>query len=134
MSRFLWILQALLALTFLFAGGFKLAMPADLLAAVVPLPTAFVRFIGTAECLGALGLILPALLRVAPGLTPLAASGLVIIMAGATVLTPTLLDQDLSGSILPVVLGGLAAFVAYGRARLAPIQPSTRRRALIAQP
>ena len=133
MSRVLWTLQALLAATFLFAGGFKLLTPADLLATYIPLPEAIVRFIGSAECLGALGVVLPALLRVVPGLTPLAASGLVVIMTGATVLTPTFFGQDILESVLPLVLGVLAAFVAYGRTRLAPIQPPARQTRKYAQ-
>ena len=52
-----------------------------------PLPGLFVRFLGVAEVLGAIGLILPGLVHIWPVLTPLAGSGLVIIMIGATVLT-----------------------------------------------
>ena len=129
MSRLLWSLQVLLALVFLFAGGIKLATPADVLATFIPLPEAFVRFIGCAECLGAIGLIVPALLKIRPSLTPLAGAGLVVIMTGATVLTP-LLGEDIASASLPLVLGLLAGFVAYGRIRLAPIHPATTRRIL----
>src|ERR671937_74365 len=87
MNRALWTVQGMLAALFLFAGGAKLAMPLDELAAQTGLPGLFIQFIAVAEVLGALGLILPGLLRVRPGLTPLAAAGLVIIMIGATVLT-----------------------------------------------
>ena len=76
MSRVLWVVQVLLAALFLFAGVMKLVMPLDQLAGPVELPGAFIRFIGVVEALGALGLILPALLRIRPGLTPLAAVGL----------------------------------------------------------
>src|SRR5262249_2602468 len=79
----LWIVQGLLAALFLFAGGFKLAMPAPELSRLAHLPAGFLKFIGTCEVLGALGLVLPGLFRVRPGLTPLAAAGLVIIMTGA---------------------------------------------------
>src|SRR5712691_11677154 len=89
MSRVLWIVQALLAAVFLFSGGMKLVMPPDVLAQMLPLPSLLVRLIGLAETLGAIGLILPGLLRIRPGLTPLAAAGLVLLMTGATVLTPT---------------------------------------------
>ena len=84
----LWIVQGLLALVFLFAGGDE-AGHADRGddQGTIALPGAFLRFIGVAEVLGALGLILPGLLRIRPGLTPLAAAGLVIIMIGATVIT-----------------------------------------------
>jgi uncharacterized membrane protein YphA (DoxX/SURF4 family) len=80
MTRALWIIQILLALLFLFAGGSKLAMPAAQLTGQTPLPALFLRFIGVAEIAGALGLILPGALRIRPGLTPLAAACLTIIM------------------------------------------------------
>jgi hypothetical protein len=82
----------------------------------LPLPGLFVRFIGVAEVLGAIGLILPGLLRIRPGLTPLAAAGLVIIMIGATVVT--LVADGVAPALIPLAVGLLAAFVAYGRRRL----------------
>jgi uncharacterized membrane protein YphA (DoxX/SURF4 family) len=114
----LWIVQGLLALLFLFAGSMKLVMPLEQLAGPVELPGPFLRFIGVAEALGAIGLILPGLLRVRPGLTPLAAAGLVIIMLGATVIG--LVTGQIVMVLIPLVVGLLAAFVAYGRWRLAP--------------
>ena len=81
----LWIVQGLLALTFLFAGGTKLVLPIEEMTKEVALPGLFLRLLGVAEVLGALGLILPGLLRIQPGLTPLAAAGLVLIMIGATI-------------------------------------------------
>jgi DoxX-like protein len=114
----LWIVQVLLALLFLFGGGMKLVLPLEKLAGPVPLPGAFLRFIGVAEVLGALGLILPGLLRIRPGLTPLAAAGLVIIMIGATAIG--LAVGDVAMTLIPLAVGLLAAFVAYGRWRLAP--------------
>lgn len=122
MTYVLWTVQALLALVFLLSGGMKLALPLDVLAEQMPLPGLFARFLGVAETLGAIGLILPTLLRIRPGLTPLAAAGLTIIMAGATLLTPSLTGGELVLALLPLVLGILAAFVAYGRWRLAPIR------------
>ena len=118
MSYALWIVQGLLALLFLFAGGMKLVLPLDKLAGPIALPGLFLRFIGVAEVLGAIGLILPGLLRIKPGLTPLAAAGLVIIMIGATGLTVA--SGDVAMALIPLVVGLLAAFVAYGRWRLAP--------------
>lgn len=123
MTYALWIVQGLLALLFLFAGGMKLVLPLEALAGSVPLPGPFLRFIGVAEALGALGLILPGLLRTRPGLTPLAAAGLVIIMIGATVVT--LVGGDVALALIPLVVGLLAAFVAYGRWRLAPHRGSS---------
>lgn len=70
-------------------------------------------FIGVAEVLGALGLILPGLLRIRPGLTPLAAAGLAVIMTGATVVT--LAIGPAGGAVVPLVVGLLAAFVVHGR-------------------
>jgi uncharacterized membrane protein YphA (DoxX/SURF4 family) len=118
MTYALWIIQGLLALVFLFAGGMKLVLPIEEMTRNMPLPGPFLRFIGVAEVLGALGLILPGLFRMRPGLTPLAAAGLVIIMVGATVLS--LEVMGISGAIPPVVCGLLALFVAYGRRRVAP--------------
>jgi len=86
-----------------------------------PLPGPFLRFLGVAEVLGAIGLILPGLLRIRPGLTPLAATGLVIIMIDATVLTLVgLVGVDVELALIPLVVGLLSAFVAYGRWRVAP--------------
>jgi hypothetical protein len=124
MTYVLWIVQALLAAVFLFAGGMKLVLPLDKLTGPVPLPGFFVRFIGVAEVLGALGLILPGLFRVRTGLTPLAAAGLVIIMIGATAIT--LSSGELVGAVISIVVGLLAAFVAYGRWRLAPLRGPSR--------
>ena len=116
MTYALWIVQGLLALLFLWAGGIKLVLPLEALAGPVPLPGLFVRFIGVAEVLGAIGLILPGLMRIRPGLTPMAAAGLVIIMIGATVLT--LAGGDVAPALIPLVVGFLLTFVAYGRWRL----------------
>ncbi len=117
MTYALWTVQGLLALIFLFTGGMKLVLPMEELTAQMPLPGLFVRFIGLAEVLGAHGLILPGLVHIRPGLTPLAAAGLVIIMIGATVVTLATMDAALA--LIPLVIGLLAAFVAYGRWRLA---------------
>jgi uncharacterized membrane protein len=120
MNVVLWIIQGLLAALFLFAGGSKFVMPPEVLTAgPPPLPLLFVRFIGVCELLGAIGLILPSLLRIRTGLTPLAAAGLVIIMAGATALTA--IWMSVAMALIPLVVGLLAATVAYGRWRLVPI-------------
>jgi uncharacterized membrane protein YphA (DoxX/SURF4 family) len=113
MTYALWIVQGLLALLFLFAGVMKLIQPLEALTEQMPLPGLFLWFIGVAEVLGAIGLILPGLLHVRPGLTPLAAFGLVIIMIGATGLT--LASGDVALALIPLVVGLLLAFVAYGR-------------------
>ena len=117
MKRALWIIQVLLALLFLFAGGMKLVLPIEEMTKQLPMPGLFLRFIAVCEVLGALGLIFPGLLRVRPALTPLAAAGLVIIMIGATV--ATLMTTGVVVALFPLVVGILAGFVAYGRWRLA---------------
>ena len=117
----LWIVQGLLALLFLLAGGIKLVMPLGELMAQMPLPLPgwLLQFVGVAEVLGALGLLLPGLVRIRPQLTPLAAAGLVVIMIGATAYT--LAAGDVVPALIPLVVGLFAAFVAYGRWRLAPL-------------
>ena len=124
MNISLWIVQGLLAALFLVAGGAKLILPLDQMAGPVALPGWFLRFLGVAEVLGAFGLILPGLLRIRPGLTPLAAAGLVIIMMGATVVT--FVGGMVAVALMNVVVALLAAFVAYGRWRLAPYRDSSR--------
>ena len=115
----LWTIQTLLALVFLFAGGMKLVVPIEMLKGPVALPGAFMRFIGVCETLGALGLILPGVFRIRTALTPLAASGLVIVMIGAT--TVTLVGGLVAPALVPVVVGTLASIVAYGRWRVSPL-------------
>jgi uncharacterized membrane protein YphA (DoxX/SURF4 family) len=133
-SYVLWFVQALLALAlalaFVFAGSLKLVMPLDALTAQLPMPGLFIRFVGVAELLGGLGLVLPGLLRIHPSLTPLAAIELVHIMLAATILTLAL-GGDPVLSLIPLFVGVLAAFVAYGRWRLSPHQAhrATHRRA-----
>ena len=118
MNILLWIIQGLLALAFLFAGGTKLILPADVLMKMgspnqIVFPGWFLKFIGLCEVLGALGLILPGLLRRRQELTPLAALGLMIIMIGAVVVT--FMADGPKMAISPLVFGLLCAFVAYSR-------------------
>ena len=119
----LWTVQWLLALLFLFAGSMKFIMSVEEMTQQVKMPGAFLHFIGTMEMLGAIGLILPGLLRIRPGLTPLAACGLVIIMIGAVAITVS--SMGMSAAILPLIIGFIAAFIAYGRSRIAPIPART---------
>jgi hypothetical protein len=118
MNIALWIIQILLALLFLFAGGTKLYFSSEVLAAMGPpnqvhLPGLFLKFIGLCEVLGALGLVLPGLFKIRPQLTPLAAAGLLIIMIGAVVVT--IAGPGVGAAIPPLVIGLLCAFVVYGR-------------------
>lgn len=119
----LWAVQVLLAFVFAMSGGMKLAVPYEELLKQGPwvqsVPEGLVKFIGVAEVSGALGVILPAATRIKPLLTPLAAAGFVVIMVLASALHLSLGQPP----ILQVILGGLAAFVAWGRFRKAPITP-----------
>jgi uncharacterized membrane protein YphA (DoxX/SURF4 family) len=117
MNIALWIVQVLLAGLFLFAGGMKLVIPIEEMMKQMPLPLPgwFLLFTGVVELLGAIGLILPWLLGIRPGLTPLAAAGLVIVMIGATIYTVA--AGDIATALIPIAVGLLAAFVAYGRWR-----------------
>ncbi len=116
----LWTFQVLLALLFLFAGIMKLVTPAEKLAALAPqFSVNFMRFIGVVETLGGLGMVLPGLLKIKTGLTPLAAAGLVIVMIGAVVVSYQ--TMGVKGVAVPLVTGIVAAFVAYGRWRLVPL-------------
>jgi hypothetical protein len=124
MNILLWVIQILLALTFLFAGGTKLIIPFDKLVAMGPpnqvvMPEWFFKFIGVCEVLGALGLVLPGLLRTLRFLTPLAALGLTILMIGAVVIT--IIGPGFQLAVSPIVVGLLCAFVAYGRWKLRPL-------------
>jgi uncharacterized membrane protein YphA (DoxX/SURF4 family) len=121
MNIALWIIQALLALLFLFAGSTKFLMSIEEMNKQSPmaLSGALIHFIGACEILGGLGLVLPSLLRIKPGLTPLAAACLIVIMIGAVVIT--VMGGAISGAIFPAVVGTLLAFVAYGRLKLSPI-------------
>lgn len=121
----LWAVQLLLAFAFAGAGMMKLTTPLEALAEkmtwIAQGPSFLPRFIGASELAGALGLVLPAATRIAPALTPLAAAGLTVVM-GLAALTHVALGE-FGGLVAPFVLGGLAAFVAYGRHKLAPIAP-----------
>ena len=125
MNILLWLVQILLACAFGMAGVMKSTQPVDVLAAngiawAPQLPLALVRFIGISEFLGAVGLILPALTKIKPFLTPLAALGLLTIM----ILAMGFHVSRGEAGALPVnmVLGGLAAFVAWGRTSKVPIR------------
>ena len=118
MNILLWIIQILLSLFLLFAGGSKLVMSAESMAKNAPpnmieLPGLFMKFIGVCEVLGALGLVLPGLTKIKRVLTPLAALGLLIIMIGAVVLS--LMGPGLGFALPALVTGLLCAFVAWGR-------------------
>lgn len=113
----LWVVQGLLAALFGMAGAFKTFTPLAELEAQMPwvaqAPGALVRFVGVSELLGAVGLILPWALGVLPFLTPLAAGGLVVVMILGAVMHGAL--GEWASLPVNVILGGLAASVAWGR-------------------
>lgn len=121
----LWILQVILAAMFLMAGFTKVSTPLADLTTMMPwtadVPLAMVRFIGASEILGALGLLLPSLLRIKPVLTPVAAAGLVTVMVLAALFHATRAEFAAIG--FNVVLALLAAVVAWGRFKKVPVSP-----------
>lgn len=112
-NALLWIAQSLLALLFLFAGGMKLVLPLAALTAQMHMPGAFLRVLGVLEIAGALGLVLPGLFHTRTYLTPLAAAGLVIIMAGAT--SATMITMGVLPAIGPFAIGIVAGLIGVGR-------------------
>jgi putative oxidoreductase len=119
----LWVAQVLLALAFGMAGFMKVSMPISELAAkgmgfVNHTSEGLVRFIGTVELLGALGLILPAAMRIKPILTPIAAIGIAVIML-LSIKEHVTQNEPVVANIILLLL---AAFVAWGRFKKAPIQ------------
>jgi uncharacterized membrane protein YphA (DoxX/SURF4 family) len=121
----LWVAQVLLAVAFGMAGFMKMTQPIAELAQKMVWPgdvsPALVRFIGVSEFAAALGLILPAATRIKPALTPLAGAGLVLIMLFAAIFHAA--RGEFGALPMNFVLGALAAFVAWGRLRKAPIPP-----------
>ena len=117
MNTALWIVQILLALAFGAAGIMKVTQPHEKLTANMGWPgdysTGFVRFVGFVEILGALGLILPAVTRIAPVLVPIAASGLAVEQAGAIAVHVRRKEPQVI--FANVILIALALFVAWGR-------------------
>jgi hypothetical protein len=119
MSLTLWIIAGLLAAAFLVAGASKLFIPQEKLAKapgggwVLDFSAGFVKALGAVEILGAVGLILPALLDIAPILVPLAAVGLALIMAGAAIVE--FRRHAFKHALGNLIYLALAAFVAWGR-------------------
>jgi uncharacterized membrane protein YphA (DoxX/SURF4 family) len=120
MNVVLWIVQILLAFSFLSHGRTMISPPATMsdrmaqgMRYVRDLPSGFRRFIGVAELLGAAGLILPAATGILPSLTPLAAAGLALVMLGAIIFHVS--RREYPNLILNTILLAMSVFVAYGR-------------------
>jgi hypothetical protein len=129
MNIMLWILQALLAAAFAAHGWMLVSPPPELLPIVnEQLGVGFRLFLGVAEIAGAIGILLPAMTRKMPWLTPVAAGCLAFVVASATVLH--LFRGETSAAVTTAVIFLLAAFVAYGRWRVRPIAPGGRSRSV----
>jgi hypothetical protein len=121
----LWIAAIALAVVFVAVGALKLVAPYERLATrpmmgwVRDFRPAQVRMIGLVEVLGGLGLVLPPLLDRAEWLVPLAAAGLAFDMLGARG-THIRRGDPRSLHVAPIILGGLALFVAIGRYFVTP--------------
>ncbi|MCX2184787.1 DoxX family protein [Streptomyces sp. SKN60] len=120
MNIALWIVTGLLATAYFLGGGYKLITPKEKILAGGPnwawaegFPPVGIKGIGALEVLGALGLVLPAVLDIAPGLVPVAATGLALIMAGAAALRLRRREFAMTG--LDLFFLALFVFVAWGR-------------------
>ena len=121
----LWVVQGWVAFSFALGGSFRAFLPIEELAAKIPwvpaLPVWVVRFSAGAEIVGAIGVLLPSITRIQPKLTPLAAACLTLVMVLAAMFHFSRGEYSLIA--INVFLGGLAAFVAWGRWKKAPIAP-----------
>ena len=122
MNIFLWVLQVLLAAAFAAHGLLFLAPPPELLVEMDKmLPTWFRLFLGVAEVLAAIGLILPGITRIMPRLVAFAAVSIMTVMVSATVLHT--MRGEISSAVTTAVLLVVATFVAYMRWKAKPILP-----------
>ena len=122
---FLWVLQIVLAVMYLMAGIQKafgdLSVVVKTIFWIAFTPPLLVRFIGVSELLGAIGLILPAALKIRPQLTTLAAAGLALIMLLANLMH--IYRGEFFVLPMTLLMFAMAGFVAYGRWKLAPVTP-----------
>ena len=123
MGAVLWVLQVLLAAAFFAHGTLFLTPPAEMVEQMAVLPRWFQIFLGTAEVLAAIGLTVPGITRIMPGLVPAAAAGLMIVMVCATFWHIS--RGEISSAIITAILFALLTFVAYMRWKVTPIR--TRR-------
>lgn len=121
MNRWLWVLQILLAAVFLAHGLMMLFPPASVAEQMnASLPRWFSLFLGVAEVAAAIGLTLPGITRVLPGLVAASAAGIVIVMISATIYH--LMRAEWSSAAVTFVLLLMATHVTYARWRVAPIK------------
>ncbi|MBD2756651.1 DoxX family protein [Spirosoma validum] len=123
MHVILWVVQIILAASLVWAAWMKLAQPIDNLSTMWPwtgqIPATLVRLTGIVDLAGAVGLILPSLLRIQPTLTPIAAVALIVLMLCASIFHIVRGEASVIG--VNVVFALLAAFVAWGRFTKVPI-------------
>jgi uncharacterized membrane protein YphA (DoxX/SURF4 family) len=121
MNIVLWILQVLLAAAFLAHGLMFLMPPPDIAALMnASLPRWFQVFLGVAEVLAAVGLILPGVTRILPGLVTWSAVGIMIVMVSATIYH--FARNEISSGLITLLLLAMATFVAYTRYKVMPIR------------
>jgi uncharacterized membrane protein YphA (DoxX/SURF4 family) len=124
----LWIAQVLLAVMFGMAGLMKTSQPITSLAEMLPWveqsPELLVRFIGVSELLAAVGLLLPAILKIQPKLTAFAGLGLTVIMLLALIFHISRGEYEAIG--INVILGAIAYFIYWGRNKKAPIAKTSK--------
>jgi putative oxidoreductase len=120
MNMVLWVLQVLLAVAFFAHGVMMIVPPAEVAAQMnASLPRWFQLFLGVAEVLAAVGLVLPGFTRILPWLVSWAAGGIIIVMVSAT--GYHLVRGEVSSAVTTLILLAMAAFVAYMRYRVLPI-------------
>ena len=121
MNIALWIVQVLLAVAFLAHGWLFLSPPPEIAVLMnASLPRWFQVFLGIAEVAAGVGLTLPGVTRILPGLVAWAAVGVMIVTASATVFH--VVRGEISSAVITLVLLAMATFVAYMRHRVLPIR------------
>lgn len=120
MNIILWIIQGLLAVTFLWAGFMKICKPEDLPFSWVRDNTNLVLITGIVDLSGGLGIVLPALLRIQPKLTIFTAYGIILLMTVASIFHIS--RSEIKDIWFNIFIALLAAFVAWGRQTKAPIK------------
>jgi len=118
MNVVLWIVQILIGLAFLGSGVLKVTKSREELQPTMEWVEDFspgtVRFIGAAEVLAGVGLLVPSITRIVPVLSAVAAVGVVLLMVGATI-THVRRHEVAPNAVVTVALLAMAAFVAWGR-------------------
>ena len=121
MNIVLWVLQLLVAAAFFAHGLLFLVPPPDIAVQMnASMPRWFQLFLGVAEVLAAIGLILPGLTRILPWLVTWAAVGIMLVMVSATIFH--LARSEWSSALVTFVLLAMATYLAYMRSRVMPIR------------